>query len=133
MHTWRRLVAAALCFLGPFAAGACARAGRTVPASPEPALPVPGYRLVWRDEFAGAALDTARWTVYAGARRDAQNDPEAVGVARGVLTLATWTTDGAHHAGFVDTAGKFAATYGYFEARVRFATSPGEWGAFWLQ
>jgi beta-glucanase (GH16 family) len=99
----------------------------------EPAPPVPGYRLVWRDEFAGAALDTAQWTAYAGARRDAQNDPAAATVARGALTLATWTENGAHHTGFVDTAGKFAATYGYFEARVRFASAPGEWGAFWLQ
>jgi beta-glucanase (GH16 family) len=89
--------------------------------------------LVWRDDFGGAVLDTAKWTAYAGARRDARNDPAAVSVARGVLTLATWTEDGAHHTGFVDTAGKFAATYGYFEARIRFASSPGEWGAFWLQ
>jgi beta-glucanase (GH16 family) len=132
MRTKRLLLAAALSFLGPLA-GACARAGRTAPATSEPAPPVAGYRLVWRDEFGGASLDTAWWTAYPGARRDAQNDPEAASVARGVLTLATWTADGVHHTGFVDTAGKFAATYGYFEARVRFATSPGEWGAFWLQ
>jgi beta-glucanase (GH16 family) len=133
MRTSGRLLAAALCVLGLAAAGACARGGRTAPVTAEPAPPVPGYVLVWRDEFSGAALDTARWTAYAGARRGAQNDPGAAGVARGVLTLATWTANGAHHTGFVDTAGKFAATYGYFEARVRFASSPGEWGAFWLQ
>ena len=43
------------------------------------------------------------------------------------------TEDGVHHTGFLDTAGKFLAAFGWFEARIRFHSSPGEWGAFWLQ
>jgi hypothetical protein len=35
--------------------------------------------------------------------------------------------------GFTDTARRFAATYGWYEARIRFTSAPGEWGAFWLQ
>jgi len=97
------------------------------------APPLPGYRLAWHDEFDGAALDTTRWTAYAGPRRGARNDPSAVSVAHGVLALAAFTEDSTHSVGFIDTAGKFAATYGWFEARVRFGSAPGEWGAFWLQ
>jgi beta-glucanase (GH16 family) len=132
MRIPRPVLALLLCPLGLLAAS-CARPARTVPADVAPPPPVRGYRLVWHDEFGGAALDTAKWTAYPGERRDARNDPDAAAVAGGTLTLATWTADGVHHTGFMDTAGKFAATYGYFEARIRFATSPGEWGAFWLQ
>lgn len=70
---------------------------------------------------------------YSGPRRHAQNAPDAVTVADGPLTIATFTEGGVHSTGFIDTAGRFLATYGWFEARVRFESSPGEWGAFWLQ
>jgi beta-glucanase (GH16 family) len=106
---------------------ACAR----IPAAPPPA-PEPGYHLVWHDEFDGAAPDAAAWTVYTGSRRDARNATRAVVVARGVLTITTYTEGAVHSTGFLDTAGKRLWTYGWFEARVRFASSPGEWGAFWL-
>jgi beta-glucanase (GH16 family) len=94
--------------------------------------PQPGYRLVWHDEFDGEALDTTAWTAYAGPRRDAENTPDAVSVADGLLTITTHTEAGRHFTGFLDTAGKRLWTYGWFEARVRFETSPGEWGAFWM-
>ena len=93
---------------------------------------MPGYHLAWHDEFDGPALDTSGWTVYAGARRDAENTADAVSVRRGVLTITTYTAHGRHVTGFLDTAGKRLWTYGWFEARVRFATSSGEWGAFWM-
>jgi beta-glucanase (GH16 family) len=112
----------------------CACAPRAGPVSPESSAPPrAGYRLVWHDEFDGPALDTAKWTVYAGQRRNAQNAADAVAVAGGVLTITTYTDDGTHFTGFLDTAGKFLTTYGWFEARVRFESSPGEWGAFWIQ
>ena len=94
--------------------------------------PAPGYHLAWHDEFDEPAIDTSAWTVYAGARRDAENAADAVSVRRGVLTITTYTAGGRHVTGFLDTAGKRLWTYGWFEARVRFATSPGEWGAFWM-
>ena len=100
---------------------------------PPTAAPVSGLHLVWHDEFDGAALDTARWTVHAGPRRDAVNTPDAISVADGVLTITTFTEGGTHYTGFIDTARHFSTTYGWFEARIRFASAPGEWGAFWLQ
>lgn len=109
------------------------RMTQTVPESLAIPPPRPGYVLVWHDEFDGATLDPAKWTAYAGPRRDAHNSAEAVGVADGILTITTSTEDGVHHTGFLDTAGKFLAAFGWFEARIRFHSSPGEWGAFWLQ
>ena len=98
---------------------------------PEP--PRPGYRLVWHDEFDGTALDTAKWTAYAGPRRGAQNTPDAVAVADGVLTITTYTEDGVALHRLHRHGRQFLTTYGWFEARIRFESSPGEWGAFWLQ
>ena len=112
----------------------CACAPRGAQVSPQQlAPPRPGYRLVWHDEFDGTALDTTKWTAYAGPRRDARNSVDAVSVADGVLTITTYTEGGAHVTGFLDTARHFLTTYGLFEARIRFESSPGEWGAFWLQ
>ncbi len=94
--------------------------------------PPPGYALVWKDEFDGNQLDLAKWTPKTDFRKSAQNTPDAATVRDGVLTITTWTEGGKHFTGFLRSVGKFETTYGYFEARIRFHTTPGEWGAFWL-
>jgi beta-glucanase (GH16 family) len=64
-------------------------------------------------------------------------------VGGGLLTIKTYTradlSTGAprHYSGMISTqkvglAG-FEQQYGYFEARVKFNSSPGQWSAFWLQ
>lgn len=110
------------------------------PASPSPngqagtpGAPIPGYRLAWQDEFAGDALDASKWTAQSGPRRSAVNTPAAVSVSGGMLTITTYTDAGRHYTGFIDTAGKYEPVHGYLEARIRFDSTPGEWGAFWLQ
>jgi len=103
------------------------------PVAELPSAPLPGYRLVWHDEFDGTALDTTQWTVHVGPRRAATNTPEAISVADGVLTITTFTEGDTHFTGFIGTAHRFLTTYGWFEARIRFESAPGEWGAFWLQ
>lgn len=96
-------------------------------------LPPPEYVQIWADEFDGAGLSAGSWTPLAAQRRDALATPEAVRVANGLLTVTTYTgADGVHRTGFISTEGKFAARYGFFEARIRFHTAPGSWCAFWL-
>jgi beta-glucanase (GH16 family) len=95
--------------------------------------PLPGYALIWHEEFNGTKLDPSKWTAYSGPRRGARNTPDAVAVANGVLTITTFSEDSLHYTGFVDTAEKFLTSFGWFEARIRFESSPGEWGAFWIQ
>jgi beta-glucanase (GH16 family) len=95
-------------------------------------LPPPGYALVWEDEFQGTALDGV-WLAAAEPRHDAFSTPDAVDVSGGLLTVTTWTdADGTHWTGFLTTEGGFEARYGYFEARIRFSSAPGNWCAFWL-
>lgn len=103
-----------------------ATAARSVPA---------GYGLVWADEFDGQTLDAARWRHHQlGPRRDAVNLAEAVRLdGAGNLVIDTWTENGVHHTGMIDTKDRFEPTYGWFEARIEFDSSPGMWSAFWLQ
>jgi beta-glucanase (GH16 family) len=109
-----------------------AEQGQATP-SEQAQLPPAGYVLTWSDEFSGPALDTTRWTAFEGARGDAEMTPDAAEVKGGLLTLRTYTDAAGHHIAFLSTQGKLEATYGYFEARIRFEDAPGEWCAFWLQ
>lgn len=96
------------------------------------AAPPEGYRLVWEDHFNGDQLDASKWAPEKGLRRGHPLSMDAITVKDGVLTVTTFSERGKHHTGFLTTKGKFATTFGYFEARIRFRTSPGQWGAFWL-
>lgn len=130
-------------------------AGRVEP----PAPPIPGYTLAWSDEFTGAAgaPDQAKWKPWAiGDRRDAVNIAEAArldGSGHLVITTAraarsapgqgapavhgtesaeSRVSPWSYTTGGVWTEGLFEPTFGYFEARIRFHSRLGHWGAFWL-
>jgi beta-glucanase (GH16 family) len=94
--------------------------------------PPSGYKLVWQEEFNGTQLDDKKWKAMDEPRKGGFSTPKAVKVANGLLTLTTFTDAGKHYTGFITGRGKYEAAYGYFEARIRFFTSPGEWGAFWV-
>ena len=94
--------------------------------------------LSWSDEFNGPGLDTARWADRAsGPRHDGILTPDAVSVGGGVLTIKTYTEGGTHYSGMISTyprgADGFEQAYGYFEARIKFHSAPGQWSSFWLQ
>jgi beta-glucanase (GH16 family) len=105
-----------------------------------PAQPLRTDPPVWADEFDGTSLDRTRWGYRkSGPRLDGILTPDAVSVADGILTIKTYTEGGHHYSGMISTqhldgspAG-FEQTYGTFEARLRFNTSPGQWSAFWMQ
>lgn len=107
--------------------------GVPIPTSGEdPSIPrLPGYQLAWSDEFDGTALDATKWNVNVGPRHDAVMTTDAAVVNGGELEILTYTDATGHHTGFLDTIGKYEAQYGYYEARIRFWTEPGEWCAFW--
>ncbi len=86
-----------------------------------------------------AGDSSAKWINWkeGQVRRDAINDPNAVSIADGNLTIKTWSereADGSlqHHSGMIATQGIFENAYGYYEARIDFNDSPGQWSAFWM-
>jgi len=112
--------------------GAPTRSGTLAVAEAQVGLPT------WSDEFNGPGLDLTRWSYRAtGPRNDGILTPDAVSVGGGALTIKTYTEAGRHYSGMISTyksgAVGFDQTYGYFEARIKFNSSPGQWSAFWLQ
>src|ERR1043165_3044957 len=106
----------------------------------DPAPPLPGYTLTWNDEFTGPAgpADPAKWQVWrTGPRRDAVNVEDAArldGQGHLCITTRRIEKDGkqVYETGGLWTQGTYETTYGYFEARIKFQTHLGHWGAFWL-
>ncbi len=123
----------------------------TATPSPQPEGPPPGsWSMTFDDEFTGTSLNTAVWSK--GMLWDAviNNEwegyvPENVTVANGLCTIkvekrTVQNTDMYgnkgqtmnYASGCLQTFGKFTQAYGYFEARIRTATGPGTWPAFWM-
>ena len=89
------------------------------------------WNLTFADEFSGTALDGAKWeNRLPGVRNSAINTPDAVSVGGGNLTITTYTEGGTHYTGMVGSRGKFEQVYGYFESRIKFNTTPGQWSAW---
>jgi beta-glucanase (GH16 family) len=96
--------------------------------------------LTFADEFNGSHLDLTRWTYRAvGPRDESVSTPTAVSVGNGMMTISTFSMLGVHYTGMASTdplapdVQGFEQTYGYFEARIRSTSQPGQWSAFWLQ
>ncbi len=104
----------------------------------DPTPPIPGCTLAWSDEFDGAAIDPAKWKPWAlGPRRDAINTADAARLdGHGHLVITTTRVENQGkteiHTGGVWTRDLFQPTFGYFEARIKFHSQVGHWGAFWL-
>ena len=122
----------------PLAATALVAATFAIGAPTAAAAPTSLDVLSWSDEFDGSSLDSTRWADRAsGPRHDGVLTPDAVSVGGGVLTIKTYTEGGTHYSGMISTyprgADGFEQAYGYFEARIKFHSAPGQWSSFWLQ
>ncbi len=98
---------------------------------------VPGWQLLWHDEFDGTSLDTANWEAMY--RENSYNNeeqfylPEQVAVVDGHLEItATDEPYGSklYRSGRITSQELFGP--GRFEARIDLPTTQGMWPAFWL-
>lgn len=104
-----------------------------VPSQLPPPVPGKEWRLVWHDEFDGAALDESKWERIDSPRREAfWSKDDAYLDGNGCLTLRTRKDGERYTSGAVRTKGKFEHRYGFWECRCQFHKQQGHWPAFWL-
>jgi beta-glucanase (GH16 family) len=112
-----------------FIATACV-AQEKIPVS----APLPGYKLVWSDEFNDSRLDTNHWNFRTDSKMWSTQKPENVSVHDGKLILAVKKEDAdeKHYTG-AGVISKRAFKYGYYEARFKIPPGAGWHTSFWLQ
>lgn len=101
-----------------------------------------GWSLTFSDEFAGSALDGAKWqTTWENGGRSQGWTPRTwfpdnnVSVAGGSLRLrATGNAVDSYQytGGVAATWNSFSQAYGFFEARMKCPRGEGLWSAFWM-
>jgi beta-glucanase (GH16 family) len=100
---------------------------------------IPGWILVWEDEFEGDTLDKTRWRVEDAAlvkNNEAQYyTPDNVRLKDGLLVIKSEKRQIGTRpfaSGLVETKGRFTQAYGRFEIRARLPKGQGIWPAHWL-
>lgn len=100
---------------------------------------IPGWKLVWNDEFDGNSIDTSKWKIEEAALEKNNEQQyytaEDVYLEKGCLVLRSQKrSKGARRytSGLVETKGKYSQMYGRFEIRARFPYGPGIWPALWM-
>ena len=115
--------------------------------------PLPGWKLVWNDEFDlpdGSAVDSTKWTQETGnsgwsnnRERQYYTPGTANAAIQGGALVITAQSQGAsaftcqygtcqYTSARMNTSGKFQQQYGRFEARIKLPTGKGIWPAFWM-
>jgi beta-glucanase (GH16 family) len=136
---WQRILKLmAIALMLAASLGAC----RDAPTGPE----LKPLQLVWQDEFdgpAGQPPDTLRWRHDVGGSGWGNNQleydtdrPENASLdGSGHLAIVAREEaymGRAYTSARINTRGRFAATYGRFEARIKLPSGRGLWPAFWL-
>ncbi len=96
--------------------------------------PLPGYKLVWADEFNGSKIDTNKWSFRTDSKMWSAQKPENVSAQDGRLVFAVKKEDAddKHYTG-TGVISKRAFQYGYYESRFKIPPGAGWHTSFWLQ
>ena len=104
----------------------------------------PDWRLVWNDEFngaAGLAPDSTKWTYDTGAGGWGNGELQKYTTERtnsqldgngNLVITARRTADGEYTSARLNTRGEFTVTYGKIEGRMKIPRGQGIWPAFWM-
>ena len=145
----------ALAILAVTLAGCGGAPPETSAPAPTPPAPQPAtWTLVWSDEFdgaAGAPVDGTKWVADTGGGGWGNREREYYtpgienaaldGAGHLVITARAERADAPRQCWYgvcrytsarMETRGRFEATYGRFEARIRIPRGQGLWPAFWM-
>jgi beta-glucanase (GH16 family) len=140
------------------AAGALLGSGGADPSTPVNTIPtpsnptLPGWKLVWSDDFDaadGSAVDNKRWRHETGGNGfgnqelefytdDVANSEQRGGnlvisaMREGAASQSCWYGACQFTSARLVTSGKFSASYGRIEARLKIPAGKGVWPAFWM-
>lgn len=148
MFRSRRRCIAGMVVLGVLAT-ACTSAGdpTSTPTTTAPGS-IPGWDLVFSEDFDGPSLDADRWLAYHNTYGDGNNElacltPDNVAVSGGSMTItarreARSCPNGSLReftSGFIGSreADRYHPMFGRFEMRARLPHGQGLWPAFWLR
>jgi len=100
---------------------------------------LPGWRLVWADEFPGTTYSPNNWNAE-NVAWPYNNElefylPQQATVSNGILDIKTERRNynGRNYVSArLNTSGHFSQQYGRFEARIKMPIGQGIWPAFWL-
>jgi beta-glucanase (GH16 family) len=96
--------------------------------------PLPGYKLVWADDFNAGKLDTNNWDFRTDSKMWSTQKPENVFVRDGKLILAVKKEEaGDKHYTGAGIISKRAFKYGYYESRFKVPPGAGWHTSFWMQ
>ncbi len=120
---------------------ACAALTAQAPLSTPVAVPE-GYKLVWRDEFDGKAIDRANWNFNEGAGGWGNGEaqfytarPENARIENGLLLIEARKEklEGSYYTSArLKSQGLAEFQYGRIEARLKVPSGAGFWPAFWM-
>jgi len=97
------------------------------------AAPVPGYTLVWADEFNESQLDTNKWDFRTDSKMWSAQKAENVSVRDGRLILSVKKEEaGDQHYTGAGVISKLAFKYGYYESRLKVPPGAGWHTSFWM-
>jgi beta-glucanase (GH16 family) len=98
-----------------------------------PPSPLPGYKLVWSDDFSGNKLDLAKWYYRTDSKGLSTQKPENVCVSNGILSLNLKKEEaGTMHYTGAGIISRRLFNFGYYEARLKVPSSPGWHTSFWM-
>ena len=96
--------------------------------------PLPGYTLVWADEFNEGKLDTNQWDYRTDSKHWSTQKAENVSVRDRKIVLAVKKEDsGDKHYTGAGVISKQAFKYGYYESRFKVPPGAGWHTSFWIQ
>ena len=103
---------------------------------------LPGWKLVWSDEFEGSELNENNWTRCTRGKPDWKNtmspDPDLLRMEDGILHLRgivnkdTLSDPAPFLTAGVTSQGKFNYKFGKVQIRARFKSAHGAWPALWM-